>query len=273
MTWRAAGLVGGQRRERLAGARRVHDPAADPPRRRNADETSYQPGEVAVGRRAELPSVVDRQPDRAVLLGPGRAEPAVVAPEAGLPPGLGGRHQARDVVGVLGQDPRGDQAGDVDRRVRRGEPGAERRRTAEGLSVRPRPGRVERRQARGVDRHDRLQPGLHRLPADLVTLEHDEGEPRLHGVLRRLGAERPGQLRPVELDVRVERLLGVGAAGRRVATDDLAGVDAQDVARPVERDVLAGRVLAALVVLDRHGDRGRGPQRLRPGSASRRTAP
>ena len=58
--------------------------------------------------------------------------------------------------------------------------------------------------------------------------------------------ESPDLGRPVEVDVGVERLLGIGASGRGVAPDDLARVDAQHVAGPEEGDVLLGRGRAAL---------------------------
>jgi hypothetical protein len=111
-----------------------------------------------------------------------------------------------------------------------------------------------------VDAQHGRGAGGRRLPGHRRDGHRDEGEPGPHPGLRGLRAERPGQLGPVELDVRVEGLLGGGAAGCGVAAQDLRRIDADDIARAIEGDRAGDRGRAAGIVAEWDAHLGARPQ-------------
>jgi hypothetical protein len=67
-----------------------------------------------------------------------------------------------------------------------------------------------------------------------IASDSHEHKPWLDACAAFIRAHEPLQLRRVKLDQREVAGLEVGGAGTRLPADDLAGVDLDDVARPVE---------------------------------------
>ena len=126
--------------------------------------------------------------------------------------------------------------------------------------VGPGVGVAERRQLLGdqrrVDRQHRAGGGrrVGELDAVAPLLDADQHQPRPQRVGRGCGGggQQPGQLGGGQLDIGEVVRLAVGAAGRRLAADDLVGCDAGDVAGPEQRERAVRGHAAAGVGLQRH---------------------
>ena len=108
--------------------------------------------------------------------------------------------------------------------------------------------------------------------------DDDQDEPWPQALVRRCRGrgEEPRQVGPVELDRYEVVGLGIGRARRGVGADDLAGVEARDVAGPEQCDLLvdAQRVARLARDVDRHAEGG-APRRAvaqRVGAGQRRGA-
>jgi hypothetical protein len=77
--------------------------------------------------------------------------------------------------------------------------------------------------------------------------------------IRRGGHEEPRKIRTIELDGGKEVGLEVSCAVGRLGADDLPDVNAGDIARRREAELLGHGRCGARVQLNRHGDRARQP--------------
>ena len=226
--------------------------------------------EAPLGPRGELPGVVDRQPQRAGgRRAPGRVQLRVVGhglPEAGLDADGERGHQAGQVGGAGLELAGADEPGAGPARVggegiggagAGGEPG--------DLRVRPRPRLREVRQLAGrvVEfQHRERAAGLQ--AGRVAAPDRHQHEPRPQPRPGRAGGggrEQPREVRARELDLGHVAGLEAGGARRRVAADDLRGVHARDVARPVQAH--GRRHVAGGVEVHRHGQRHARGQRGR----------
>ena len=231
----------------------VHALDADASRRHERLQATRQRLEVARRAGGELPVEVDRQPHvagrRRLPRGPERGVRRRRPAEAAQHAGVEGRHETRGVALVRAR------AGAARRCATRSSTGWPRSSAGEvdgaGLASAParaprpttRRGRAARvrRPPRARRMHRQRAPGLDARRVDQRQVDDDQHAPRAEPVVRaaRRRREQPREVGRVELDEWEVVGLDVGAAGTRIGADDEARVDADDVARPVQRQVEA----------------------------------
>ena len=239
-------------RARDAGARLVdgHRRGAHVRRQDRRGQLADQRLEVPGVAGAERELVVHREPQRRRgVAGPCRirgVQPAHVHAQAGLAADLERGDEERGVARLGIEPPRAQHPGDHRGRVRRDRGGEVA--VPAHLCVGPVPGVVERLQRAHVLHVDGGQRvGRHARRGVLARLEHDQRDERAEpAAVRERGGEQPGKVGVVELDAGQVVRLEVHGLVARLGPDDVPGIDADDVAGPVQVDGHLRRTRLAL---------------------------
>ena len=254
--------VGRYRQGRQASARPAHveRPRAHAFGQRAALQLSRQAFEIGVLAGAETPGVVDRQIDLGAGL-PGRLELVLVRrcdrhAEPGEPPHVERRHDRGHVPAVRREMPRAQQPRHGHARIGAGLEGVGERAAGRQYHLRVRPqmrGRQIRQRAcrfRRNAQHGQRRAGPHGASIGAFGIEHDEHDPRAQPLADgRRRREEPGQVGPVEFDLREVVRLDADSAVDRVGAYHLARAEPDHVTGPAHRGLVRHRLRDA-----RHGD-------------------
>ena len=253
--------------------------------------------DVAHGSRREFPVVVNGKLDRGRLrMVPRRTERLHQhgLPQSAQAPAIECRHDTRDVVLARLEPARTDQPRDVAllKLLHLGsESGFVRfALLRHGLCVRPQPrfgeiGQLGRGLLRGERNGRQRTPRLQHRRTHQCAFHHDERKPRPQMVVgvRLRRCEQPREIGRIEVDDREIVGLEVGDVRLGIGADHEPRIDADDVGRPVEREVHIardrGNGIAILLRLQRKTDaylrtrRERGSGRIGVAVRARKSAP